>query len=150
MTMWIEIKMSMSSFRHSTLHRVLFQKDCTVERADFSDSKLLLVNMSGLDLSSSVFQKTQGELCDFSESAITESAWIDVNLDNCRFAYSRLSDSEFNGVRFIDANMQDADLRGSKFSNCNLFSADLLHARIGDAHFSECELGRTLLQDWSP
>ena len=45
MTMWIEIKMSMSSFRHSTLHRVLFQKDCTVERADFSDSKLLLVNI---------------------------------------------------------------------------------------------------------
>ncbi len=150
MTMWLETKMYKASFRHSNLHRVLFQRDCTVERTDFLHSKFRLVNMSGLDLSSSVFQKTHGELCDFSESAITESVWIDVNLDNCRFAYSALTDSEFNEVRFIDANMQDADLRGSKFSNCNLFSADLLHARIGDAHFSECELGRTLLQDWSP
>ena len=150
MTMWVESEMNRTSFRKCDLHRTLFQKDCALERLDFSNSRLRLVNISGLDLSSSVFRETVGELCDFSESVISNSVWLDVRLDSCRFSYSVLTDSEFNSVRFIDANLQDADLRGSRFSNCNLYSADLLHARVGDAHFSECEMGRTLLQDWAP
>lgn len=150
MSMWIELNMVKTKFRECRLHRILFQRDCVLEKIDFSSSTLRLVNASGLNLSSSVFQRTSGELCDFSESVITNSVWIDVKLESCRFAYSVMTDSEFNAVRFIDANFQDADLRGSRFANCNLFSADLLHSRIGDAHFSECELGRTLLQEWSP
>ncbi|MBT6066689.1 MAG: pentapeptide repeat-containing protein, partial [Proteobacteria bacterium] len=48
------------------------------------------------------------------------------------------------------SNMQDADLRDASFYDSRLFSVQFLHARIGGASFSECNLERTLLENWSP
>ena len=109
-----------------------------------------MMNFRDLDLSGNYFRDSTFTYCDFSNARCEKMLWVKNRMLNCRFLKTDLKDSMFQHCDLSMSNMQDADLRDASFYDSRLFSVQFLHSRIGGASFSECNLERTLLENWSP
>ena len=147
---WIQSTLKEMSITKTTGDKAFLGSGTTVYKAKVSDSTLVMMNFRDLDLRGSVFKRCSLTYSDFSNGVFSGSVWEENILKECRFLKTNLQESLFQKCDFTNSNMQDADLRDCQFFESRLFSVQFLHAKIGGASFSECNLERTLLENWSP
>ncbi len=148
--MWLDSKLTNLGIHNCRGEKALFDKDTKLNNSEIAESILNMMNFRDLDLMGNYFRDSTFTYCDFSNARCEKMLWIKNRMLNCRFLKTDLKDSMFQHCDLSMSNMQDADLRDASFYDSRLFSVQFLHSRIGGASFSECNLERTLLEDWSP
>ena len=148
--MWGDSRLTKLRIYNCQGEKALFNTDTTLNGSEIVGSTLNMMNFRDVDLSGNYFRDSTLTYSDFSNARCEKMLWVKNRMLNCRFLKTDLKDSMFQHCDLSMSNMQDADLRDSSFYDSRLFSVQFLHSRIGGASFSECNLERTLLENWSP
>ena len=147
---WLDSRLTKLRIYNCEGEKVLFNTDTTISGSEIVGSTLNMMNFRDVDLSGNYFRDSTLTYSDFSNARCEKMLWVKNRMLNCRFLKTDLKDSMFQHCDLSMSNMQDADLRDASFYDSRLFSVQFLHSRIGGASFSECNLERTLLENWSP
>lgn len=139
-----------SKLTKTKFEKIFFGAELKIRRSLFEECNMNMMNFRDLDLRNSVFRGVLATLSEFSNARFANVSWLDNQFLQCRFLKTDLKEAVVDRCDFSNSNMQEADLRDGRFSGSSFFSVQFLHAKVGGAHFSECDLGRTLLEDWSP
>lgn len=148
--MWLDSRLTKLRIYNCEGEKALFNTDTTISGSEIVGSTLNMMNFRDVDLSGNYFRDSTLTYSDFSNARCEKMLWVKNRMLNCRFLKTDFKESMFQHCDLSMSNMQDADLRDASFYDSRLFSVQFLHSRIGGASFSECNLERTLLENWSP
>ncbi len=114
-----------SSFQVATdiLQFILSNNTC-------KDCNLTGIDLSGLDLTSGVFSGA-----DFSQANLTDTIFLEAQLDYATFSDANLTDTIFQEARLGHATISGAAIAGADFSNAELQCAELSNMDLTSATF---------------
>ena len=115
------------------------------EYVDISESRLVGVRLTGVDLGQVTARDTVFDGCDLSATALGEATLTRVVFHECRMGGVILSRSKLRDVTFSDCMLDDANFRmvtGERtlFDQSSLRAADFYGASLAVARFAGCDL----------
>ena len=111
-------------------HKLWLNDDKCGKRADFSESNLINVNLSDMDLRYIDFSGSDLSGCDFSNS----------DLRGCNLISCDLSYGNFNGCDLRYTDLRGSDLSNCKLTNCDFRGSDLYNSNLKDSDISDSDI----------
>lgn len=135
--------------------------DCNMVNARFMGGcQLQAADFSGSILDEATFRDASIAEADFSGTQIGQSDFSNVDATGARFDraigrrslwyQAHLQGASLNAVDLMEGSLHKAVLTRADFTGANLYAVNLLHVTVGETGFRDCNLTKTLLQDWRP
>lgn len=163
-----------ADFSEAILHRCVFAdvrlENVVFDKADMTSacfaatdpakSSFTNVCFKGACMNRCSFQSMVMKNADLSGASMENANFINADLScaNLSRAYARyamfrksnLMNANLKGINLMEGSLAKARLSGTTFAGANLYGVDFLRSIMGETNFSDCNLDRTLIQDWRP
>ena len=122
---FVETQADEVDFRDAILISVAFAKETSLNRADFSQAKLVQCNFRQMPLMDARFHGARLETTDLSDAVLKGADLQKISAPGSLFIRSDLTEAKLNNADLIQTNMQKAIFVGADLRGANLFQADV-------------------------
>jgi uncharacterized protein YjbI with pentapeptide repeats len=133
-------------FDRVSMRKACFVKDSVLAAADFTQARLVEVNLRQVRAHGADFSGARIEQCDFSDARLQAANLQGVKLDNGYMVRTDLSGANLARADLIGGYLRRANLRGACLRDANLFRANLAETSMDRAtNFDGAYLEQTVL-----